>query len=242
MSLSPSPPRPTTVAKASFIIGILAAAWVAFGFLLAWATTGRNCGVGFEFMFIGLLSSLVAALLGIAQLRRGRRDPQQRRSKGRAVFGVVIGVVSLIAVVIIVGMVPLWLDLSHCGEGYVTRREPEPVGSLRTINTAEVSYASTYTTGYSETLVQLGPLQVQRPTNEGPGPIDKVLATGVKESYRYTYVPHPSSGRIDSYEIYADPVDPKVGGARHYFTDESGVIRFTDENRRATDSDTPLAG
>src|SRR6516162_3549272 len=66
------------------------------------------------------------------------------------------------------------------------------VGSCRAVNTAEVTYASTYNTGYSTTLAQLG----------GTGPvasianaelIDTVLASGVKSSYQFYYVSCPAA-------------------------------------------------
>ena len=64
--------------------------------------------------------------------------------------------------------------------------EASAVGSLRTINTAEVTYASTYNTGYSRTLAVLGPGAVTSPTSAGV--IDSVLAQGGKRRYLFFYV------------------------------------------------------
>lgn len=109
------------------------------------------------------------------------------------------------------------------------------VGSLRTLNTAEVTYASTYNTGYSFTLSALG----------GTGPvatitnaelIDDVLASGIKSSYQFYYVacpatPGPNSGGmgnggctyVANYQISANPLGAATGLS--YYTDASGVIR-----------------
>ena len=57
------------------------------------------------------------------------------------------------------------------------------VGSLRTINTAEVTYASSYNTGFSRTIDNLAPGPVSGPSSAGL--IDTVLATGVKSAYSF---------------------------------------------------------
>jgi type IV pilus assembly protein PilA len=111
------------------------------------------------------------------------------------------------------------------------------VGSLRTINTAEVTYASTYTTGYSFDLASLDG-RASPSTASSAGLIDSQLASGVKCGYRFTYVANPSGGRVDSYAVYADPLE---SGANHYYTDQSGVIR-QNADRRAGPNDLPLAG
>jgi hypothetical protein len=51
------------------------------------------------------------------------------------------------------------------------------VGSLRTINTAEITYASTYNHGYSSSLATLGPgTEGSPPVESAAGLIDEVLA------------------------------------------------------------------
>src|SRR5579863_8674428 len=65
------------------------------------------------------------------------------------------------------------------------------IGSLRTLNTAEVTYASTYNTGYSTTLIQLGGTGV--PTVNNAELIDDVLSGGIKSSYQFYYVSCPTA-------------------------------------------------
>jgi hypothetical protein len=57
--------------------------------------------------------------------------------------------------------------------------------------------------------------------------IDSALASGIKGGYRFVYSPGPkdSSGRINSYSIVAEPVDPGSTGVRSYYTDQSSTIR-----------------
>jgi type IV pilus assembly protein PilA len=125
------------------------------------------------------------------------------------------------------------------------------VGSLRTINTAEITYASTYNTGYSRTLTVLAPGPVTSPASAGL--IDNVLASGVKSSYQFFYAscpatPGPDDGSmgngactiVETYQLVANPAGgPNTGN--YYYTDTSGVIR---QNilTNAGPTDSPLAG
>jgi hypothetical protein len=61
------------------------------------------------------------------------------------------------------------------------------------------------------------------------GLIDSTLRYGLKNRYRYTYIPRSSKGdgRVDGYEIHGDPLDgwPKRW---HFYLDQSGVLRGDD--------------
>jgi type IV pilus assembly protein PilA len=127
------------------------------------------------------------------------------------------------------------------------------VGSLRTLNTAEATYSSTFGNGYSATLGYLGP-----PASGGAvdathaGVIDNVLCgqasggvgalTSTKSGYQFTYSPGtPSNGRIDSFVINADPTSRGLTGNNSYFIDQSGVVR-QNGTTQASAADSPLAG
>jgi hypothetical protein len=116
-----------------------------------------------------------------------------------------------------------------------------PLGSLRTLNTAEITYAATYTRGFSPNLSSLGPA-CSTPTVTCAMLIDEVLASGVKYGYRFTYVTGPPvGGKINTYSINADPVAPEETGGSHYFTDHSGVIRQESTTPAGSNSQ-PVAG
>ena len=57
--------------------------------------------------------------------------------------------------------------------------------------------------------------------------IDQVLATGRKSGYIYSYtaVKTDSVGHVVEYSMNCDPQSPGVTGQRHFYTDQSGVIR-----------------
>lgn len=120
------------------------------------------------------------------------------------------------------------------------------VGDLREINNAQATYAETYKIGYSPSLLALGPsASNQPPSVSAASLIDSVVAGGRKHDYTYSYSPGPrnASGRITTYTVLARPV--KFGiwegtGTRDYFTDESGIIRWTSEDRPAIAKDPAL--
>ncbi len=119
------------------------------------------------------------------------------------------------------------------------------VGSLRTINTAEVTYASTYDLGFSPTLGALAPPSGDaEPSASAAGLIDSVLAGGKKNAYTFSYSAGPpdKTGHIKTYTVIARPMVYGRAGSMSYFTDESGVLRQTDEDRPATAKDPPIAG
>jgi type IV pilus assembly protein PilA len=119
------------------------------------------------------------------------------------------------------------------------------VGSLRTLNNAEVTYSSTYTTGFSATLLALGPAaDGATETASAAGLIDSSLASGKAGKYTLTYtVSRDAAGNITAYTTSARPIiDCRRPNFPSFFTDESGVIRGTDENRPATVHDPPLGG
>jgi hypothetical protein len=125
----------------------------------------------------------------------------------------------------------------------IAAHQASAVGSLRTINTAEFTYSSTYPRGFSPTLPALGPPPGNAETTaSAAGLLDDVLAGGRKNGYTFAYLPGPkdSAGRITSYTVVARPLDGSCG-TNSYFTDKSGVIRMTEENRPATAKDPPLS-
>jgi hypothetical protein len=60
--------------------------------------------------------------------------------------------------------------------------------------------------------------------------IDVVLAAGVKNGYLYSYTVLASDalGDVTAYAINADPQVPNYTGTRHFYTDQTAVIREND--------------
>jgi type IV pilus assembly protein PilA len=136
------------------------------------------------------------------------------------------------------------------------------VGSLRTINTAEVTYSSTYTRGFSNTLPNLGPPAAPPDTSAAANLIDSVLAAGVKSNYLFNYQVNPATPAVPAacanpptntgvpsvapitnaaYITNGSPLLCVAGNGNYYFSDQSGVIR-QNNTAVAGPADSPLAG
>ena len=116
------------------------------------------------------------------------------------------------------------------------------MGALRTLNTAAVTYSSTYG-GFPPSLVSLGSGGSGTPASaQAADLIDPVLAGGIKNGYVFIYTPGQTDekGNVLEYTITADPIEFGKGGQRFFFTDHSGVIRSSTRGR-ATVNDEPIS-
>ncbi len=167
----------------------------------------------------------------------GGRD-STRDSKGFSLIEllIVVAVILIIAAIAIPNFIKSRMRANEAGA----------VQSARNIVTAEVVYSSTYGIGYAASLAALGPT----PGNpllvdaNHAGLIDDVLAGGLKSGYKFTYTPGlpDATGHINTYTVVARPPEYGKTGTNSYFTDETGVIRQTSEDRPATATDPPLVG
>jgi hypothetical protein len=131
-----------------------------------------------------------------------------------------------------------WAQAPASGQAMIPRAEAEEraaVSNIRTLNTALVMYhAEEPAKGYAATLKELGP--------EGKGYIEKTLASGTKSGYKFDYRPEsvPAGTPVNHYTIVARPVQLLAAGEKSFFTDETGAIRFTTEDRAAKPTDPPI--
>jgi type IV pilus assembly protein PilA len=120
--------------------------------------------------------------------------------------------------------------------------EASAVESMRTIQTAVISYANSYPAiGDPVLLSDLG--------TGGTNPcvaaanqaclIDPLLAAGTKSGYVLTYVQDTTTTPSTGYTINADPISRGRTGRRSFYTDTPGVIRFN-LAAPATAADPPL--
>ena len=124
--------------------------------------------------------------------------------------------------------------------------ESSAVGALRTLNTSAVTYATSYPKlGFPEKVSAFGP---PAPGSEAsPAAADLLDAriacadpSCVKSEYRFTYTLTAKGPPGTAYTYTARPVEYGRNGNRSFFTDQSGVIRGTGDDRPATAADPPL--
>jgi prepilin-type N-terminal cleavage/methylation domain-containing protein len=162
---------------------------------------------------------------------------------------------SLIELLIVVAIILIIaaIAIPNLLRSRIAANQASAVGSLRTLNTAEVTYSVTYNTGYTQYLGYLGPNGTANPVATAAGLIDSVLAgsgsggatatSSSKSGYTFVYTTPgtDASGRIDTYSITATPVTVATTGTNFYYTDQSGVIR-QNSTAVAGSTDSPLAG
>jgi hypothetical protein len=126
--------------------------------------------------------------------------------------------------------------------GSISHEDETGLYGARTITTAEQTYARIYKTGYSRTLAELGETPKGVPaTASRANLVDHMLAKGLKNGYIFTYTPgaKDKEGHIATYTLSARPTKRRAG-LRSYFADQTGVIRWTNDNRAATAKDPAL--
>ena len=156
---------------------------------------------------------------------------------------------SLIELLIVVAIILIIaaIAIPNLLRSRIAANQASAVGSLRTVNTAEITYASTYNTGYAAALSYLGPPAAgAQPSATAAGLLDEVLGgtavPSVKSGYAFTYTPGADvGGRRDTYEVSAAPSTVGTTGSNFYFTDMSGVIR-QNTTGTASAADSPIGG
>jgi type IV pilus assembly protein PilA len=117
----------------------------------------------------------------------------------------------------------------------ISANETSAVASLRTISTAETTYASTYPTiGYSCSLVELGPPPSGTPVSSAnAGILDDVLASGQKAGYHFA-LSGCTGTPVATYTSTAWPVTLGGTGNRSFCSSTPGVINFATDGTAAT--------
>lgn len=144
---------------------------------------------------------------------------------------------SLIELLIVVAIILIIaaIAIPNLLRSKMAANEASAVGSLRTLNTACVEYATTYG-GFPTALTNLSPAATA--TSTSADLIDSVLASSTKSGYTFTYAATGTGNT--NYTIIAKPVNIGTTGQRGFFTDQTGVIR-ADATGTATVSSTPIS-
>ncbi len=148
---------------------------------------------------------------------------QKRPRSGEGGFSL-IELLIVVAVILVIAAIAI-PSLTHAK---MAANEASAVSALRTVATEEVNYDAAYSSGFSQTLLDLGPpAPGSVPTPTSAGLIDVELASGIRGGYHYIYTPiDPSgSGRPSGYEVNANPISPGITGQWYFYVDQSNVIR-----------------
>ena len=116
-------------------------------------------------------------------------------------------------------------------------RPPLSVPSV--CSTAEATYSSGCpNVGFSATIDELNTGAI---CASGTGMIDNLLATGNKSGYAFTYAAATNGAPVNTaYTITAVPQKVGVTGQRGFFSDQTGVIRYTLDGSAPTNAASAL--
>jgi prepilin-type N-terminal cleavage/methylation domain-containing protein len=154
---------------------------------------------------------------------------------------------SLIELLIVVAIILIIaaIAIPNLMRSKMAANESSAVGSLRTINTAMVTYSNNYpTVGFAGTIGALGGPAAACATATGASStqgclIDATLAGGTKSGYVFTATGGGGTPMV-SYTSTAAPQSPGVTGQRYFCSDQSGVIEWAAAACTGNGTGTPL--
>ena len=154
----------------------------------------------------------------------------KRNQKGFSLIELLI----VVAIILIIAAIAI----PNLLRSRMAANEASAVGSLRTINTAAVTYSSTYqSAGYPTNLDALKPASPA--TSSAADLIDSVLAGGTKSGYSFVLT-GTGTAPLTGYTATANPTAPGTSGQSSFFTDQSAVIRKDPTGTAATSASAPL--
>jgi len=156
-----------------------------------------------------------------------------KREKGFSLIELLI----VVAIILIIAAIAI----PNLLRSRMAANEASAVGSIRTINTAAISFNSSYGDGFPVTLSQIGTTGSAPVSCANAEYIDSVLTgvanVGTKSGYTFRLgpgvTPQPAplpagcaAGSIDGYTVTAVPVTVGTTGQRSFCSDATGVIRY----------------
>jgi len=150
---------------------------------------------------------------------------------------------SLIELLIVVAIILIIaaIAIPNLMRARMSANESSAAGSIRTINTGEVSYASAYpTVGYTN-LTSLGGASPCTPSTGTACFVDAVLSSGAKEGYTFIAAGGTQvNGMNTTYTSLGQPFALNETGTRSFCSDQSGVIFYSVNSSTCTNTNSVL--
>jgi type IV pilus assembly protein PilA len=135
-----------------------------------------------------------------------------RKQKGFSLIELLI----VVAIILIIAAIAI----PNLLRARIAANESSAVASIRTINTAEISYNSAYPTVGFAALTALAGTTCTPPTSTSACLIDTTLAAGTKSGYSFT-----AAASAGGYYAYANPVTANQTGNRSFCSIADAVVR-----------------
>lgn len=164
------------------------------------------------------VSKLTSTILLGTQLTKGLLGDMQKQ-KGFSLIELLI----VVAIILIIAAIAI----PNLLRARIAANESSSVASIRTLNTAQISYNSAYpTVGFASTLAALAGTSCTPPSSTGACLIDTQLSTGTKSGYHFTL--GGASGTPNStYQIAGSPLAPNQTGVRSFCSIADAVVRYS---------------
>jgi type IV pilus assembly protein PilA len=210
----------------------------------------------FGIFFFIFPSAILAIILGHWSLSDIRKAGGRLTGRGMGTAGMILGYMGIATIPLI--LIIAAIAIPNLLRARMAANEASAVGTLRTMTTALTTYGTEYGAGYPANIDVLTSGDAAEGNCNHAGLLDPMLASGRKSGYVFYYVPTypggadhppapakgaaskcPASGAT-GFEITADPITQGSTGQRHFYVDDSGVIRFTQGDGSANADSPPL--
>jgi prepilin-type N-terminal cleavage/methylation domain-containing protein len=140
-----------------------------------------------------------------------------RKQKGFSLIELLI----VVAIILIIAAIAI----PNLLRARIAANESSAVASIRTLNTAQISYNSAYpTVGYAGTLAALAGTSCAPPTTSGACLIDTQLAGGTKSGYNFA-ISGVSGTPASTYQFISTPLAVNQTGTRYFCSFADAVVR-----------------
>jgi type IV pilus assembly protein PilA len=140
-----------------------------------------------------------------------------RKQKGFSLIELLI----VVAIILIIAAIAI----PNLLRARIAANESSSVASIRTLNTAQISYNSAYpTVGYASTMGALAGTSCAPPTSAGACLIDTQLAGGTKSGYNFA-LSGVSGSPASTYQFIATPLAVNQTGTRYFCSFADAVVR-----------------
>jgi type IV pilus assembly protein PilA len=142
-----------------------------------------------------------------------------RRTKGFSLIELLI----VVAIILIIAAIAIPSFL----RSRIAANESAAVASLRTLNTAEISYNSAYpSVGYASSMAALSGTSCTPPSSAGACLIDTALAGGQRSGYSFTLT-NVTGTPNSTYNAIATPILWNYSGIRYFCSYADAVVRVS---------------
>lgn len=180
-----------------------------------WAIFALVLGI-VSFFTLGLLGvgAVAGIIVAVVAMGKIKRNPWQYGGRGMAIAGLVMSITSLVSVVP-VGIIAA-IAIPNLLAARRAANEGAAIHSIRQISSAEAEYY-----GHFQKYATMDELAAH-------DLIDPAVASGTKNGYRFSLELTSNYPDPDGFEVIGVPITYQSTGKRSFYTDETAVIRGSD--------------